>query len=243
MNRLSLAVAAALAFASGAGTSPAYAAAHASALQAVASSLGYSYSYLGPEDAVSLSRPGVTIVIRPGELLYDVNDRTEAMDGQAPYFSKSDIFVSDGFVARLRAIAARYPNESASSAAERAERLENSAGNPAAVSGAITDLQTVQLPGSSSVSVDGKAPANLPITLTLVGSMSKDIPDVVLSRHRVVSNADGRFTTSVSVAPGYFAGTVYTLVASSLPGIAPATARLSLKAPNAQLSVPADTPQ
>jgi hypothetical protein len=78
------------------------------ALARVAADLGYDYSYLGPEDAVSLSLPGVTIVLRPGERLFDVNDRTEAMDGSAPRFSRDDLYVSDAMVRTLRAIAVRY---------------------------------------------------------------------------------------------------------------------------------------
>jgi hypothetical protein len=85
------------------------AAEHRTALLKVAANLGYTYSYLGPEDAVSMTRPGVTIVIRPGERLFDVNDETEAMDGTAPLFSRNDIFISDGMVARLRQLAKRYP--------------------------------------------------------------------------------------------------------------------------------------
>jgi hypothetical protein len=81
-------------------TSSAIAARGDASLTQVASSLGYTYSYLGPEDAVQLGRPGVTILVRPGEKLFDVNDRTESMGGSAPKFVQNDLYVSAQFVAR-----------------------------------------------------------------------------------------------------------------------------------------------
>ncbi|MGH7707586.1 MAG: hypothetical protein ACREM8_02110 [Vulcanimicrobiaceae bacterium] len=222
---LSFALVAALGAAS---TSTALAGDHA--LKALAAQLGYTYAYLGPEDAVALSRPGVTIVVRPGERLFDVNDRTEAMAGPAPHFSLSDIYVSDEFAARLRQIAAAYPaprNATVNAAVLGApSRSEESA------TGAITDLSVMQVTGTDHLSVAGKAPANFPVTLTLISTFSTDIPDVVLSRHLVVSDADGNFQSEVSVAPGYFSGAILTLVASSVGNVSSASAKIVMKAAN-----------
>ena len=141
---------------------------HDTPLVKVASELGFIYGYLGPEDAVSLSRPGVTIVIRPGERLFDVNDRTESMNGPAPHFYNSDVFVSDEMFNRLRRIAARYP---AVPGGDRAIVVVNpNAAGAAPITGAITGLSVRQTPGDQTLTVAGKAPANLPVTLSLVGT-------------------------------------------------------------------------
>ncbi len=212
-------------------------AAQDSALMRVAANLGYTYSYLGPEDAASLTRPGVTIVIRPGERLFDVNDRTEAMNGPAPRFSLNDIYVSNSLVARLRQIASQYPYPVAERAAPS---MPTSMGSAAVVRGAITGLSVSQVAGQQVISVGGNAPANLPITLTLVGTFSSELPDVVLSRHIVTADSKGTFQSDISLASGYYRGGILTLVASSVPGITSAKSQFEAKAPNAAVSVPAD---
>jgi len=209
------------------------------ALSHVAAELGYAYSYLGPEDAVSLSRPGVTVLVRPGERLFDVNDRTEAMDGAAPRFSRNDLFVSPQFVARLKAIAALYPGGMGGPAGI----VPLPTRSTTAVTGSISSLDVRQIPGSQQLDVAGKAPApNMPITLTLIGTFSSQIPDVVLSRRQVFADAEGRFRTNLSIAPGYMRGAYLTLVASSVPGVASASLRFEVKAPKGDVSVPAEQP-
>jgi hypothetical protein len=211
---------------------------HDTPLVKVASELGFIYGYLGPEDAVSLSRPGVTIVIRPGERLFDVNDRTESMDGPAPHFYNSDVFVSDEMFNRLRRIAARYP---AVPGGDRAIVVVNpNAAGAAPISGAITGLSVTQTPGDQTLTVAGKAPANLPVTLSVIGTLSNELPNVLLSRREIVAEADGTFNTTVPVASGYFRGGLITLEASSVTGITPAKKRLELKPVNDGVIVPAD---
>ncbi len=218
-------------------TAPAAIAGHETPLSKAAAELGFQYSYLGPEDAVALTKPGVTIVIRPGELLFDVNDRTEAMDGSPPRFSHDDIYISDSLLSRLRQLAVRYGVAPGSGVIS----ITSGQGNgPAPISGAITGLSVVQVPGKQEISVGGKAPGNAPITLTLIGTFSIEVPDVVLSRHEVLADIDGTFKTAFSVAPGYYRGGILTLVASSVEGVSPAKAQIVMKAPNGNVSIPAD---
>jgi hypothetical protein len=219
-------------------TAPAAIAGHETALAKAAADLGFQYSYLGPEDAVALTKSGVTVVIRPGERLFDVNDRTEAMDGNPPRFSHSDIYISDALLRRLRAISAFYGGTP--SGERPITVMQGPASGAAAVTGSITGLTLVQAPGKQEVSVGGKAPANAQITLTLIGTFSSEVPDVVLSRHEVLADVDGTFKTDLSVAPGYYRGGILTLVASSGPGISPAKAHIVMKAPNGNVSVPND---
>ena len=237
MNRLSIgAIVACVAVATPASFAIA---AQDTALMKVAADLGYAYSYLGPEDAAALTRPGVTIVIRPGERLFDVNDRTEAMNGPAPRFALNDIYVSSALVARLRQIANQFPSIPA---AERAGAATQpvTAQVPQSARGAITGLVVSQVAGQQEITVGGRAPANLPITLTLVGTFSNELPDVVLSRHIVTADTKGTFKSDISIASGYYRGGILTLVASSVPGITSAKSQFEAKAPNAAVSVPAD---
>jgi hypothetical protein len=209
------------------------------ALERVAKTLGYTYNYLGPEDAVALTRPGVTVVIRPGERLFDVNDRTEAMNGPAPAFENDDVYVSDALVSRLRAIAATYRTVLVHN--ERvALHTYGYEAEASAVTGAITDLHVTQVRGQQALSVVGKSRANLPITISLVSTMSAELPDTVLCRERVTTDAHGMFDIDVPVAPGYFRGSIITVVASSYPGVAKATSRIEMRAPNQDLQIPAD---
>jgi hypothetical protein len=211
------------------------------ALSRVAAELGYHYSYLGPEDAVALSRPGVTILVRPGERLFDVNDRTEAMSGGVPHFYQSDVFVSPQLVARLRAIATLYPLPAPVRGSVVIPNTSSFSGQQ--ITGSIVELMVRQLPGTQQVDVSGKAPVkNLPITLTLIGTFSSEIPDTVLSRRHVYTDDEGRFRTTVSIAPGYMRGAYLTLVASSVSGVASASLRFEVKAPNGDVSVPAEQP-
>ena len=210
------------------------------ALSKVASQLGFRYSYLGPEDAVTLARPGVIILVRPGERLFDVNDETEAMDGPVPYFAENDVYVSDQFIARLKAIALKYPASNGEGEQASVVIDKNAVRLPARASGAVTVLSIAQEPGSYNLLVDGKAPANLPITITLVATFSSVIPDTVLSRTRTSTDADGTFHADISAAPDYFTGSIISVVASSVPGIVTKKAQIVMQAPNAKVIVPAD---
>lgn len=215
-------------------------------LTRAAADLGFRYSTLGPEGAVSLTRPGLTILVRPGELLYDVNDETEVIDGSPPRYSRGDIFVSGSFVARLRQLAAHYsPQAKGQPNVILVTRLEQPAAVGAAltaseVTGAITGLEAFQLPGSQILAVSGKSPGKLPITLTLVGTFSGEVPDVVLSRISLTSDANGSFLTNLPLAPGYFRGAILTVVASSVSGVTSARTQVIAKAPNGTLPIPAD---
>ena len=125
----------------------------------MAAQLGYSYSYLGTDDVVTLTRPGLTILVRPGQSLFDVNDRSESMDaGEAPRFFRNDIYVSPSFVRRLTQLANR------AGGGGRTEGLSAPIGSPVVAPGVIT-LEVHPVPGSSTLKVTGHAPAHAPITL------------------------------------------------------------------------------
>jgi hypothetical protein len=214
---------------------PAVAASRGVALRHVAEQLGYTYTYLGPQDAVTLVRPGVTVLLRPGEATFDVNDRTETTT-QAPSFYRDDLYVSTDLANQLAQIASRYP---------RTQRIVVGVSSQAVTiaqteaHGSIS-LDVRQAPGSEAIAVSGQAPSSVPVMLTVFGTVSSDIPDIVIGRHEVASDVNGRFSAIVPVAPDYFRGSILTLVATSLPGVQKASAQIVVGPPNGSVSVPAE---
>src|ERR1700722_13159382 len=80
-------------------------------LARLAPQLGYSYTWVASESAVALTRPGVYVLIRTGNPLYDVNDSVESTT-QIPQFRDNDIFIGPSLVARLRSLAGNSPHTS-----------------------------------------------------------------------------------------------------------------------------------
>ena len=201
-------------------------------LRGVAAQLGFAYRELGPENAVSLYRPGVTILIRPGEETYEVNDRTESTQ-TAPRFDRNGLYVSSALAKRLGQIARQYPNT------ERVIVVVPQMHVPAAITGSISfDVQ--RLPGREALVVTGQAPPLAPITLTLTGTLSSDIPDVLVSRHLVAAAPDGSFAAIVPIASDYLRGSTLNVVATSVPGVRSARAQVDIAAPNGGVSVPVE---
>lgn len=216
---------------------PTVAASHDVALRHIAQQLGYDYAYLGPQDAVTLARPGVTILLRPGEATFEVNDRTETTT-EAPRFYQNDLYVSVDLANQLAEIASHYPRTQRVVVVSQAAQ---SAPAPAeAEAHGTISLDVRQVPGSEAIAVSGQAPASVPVMLTVLGTVSRDIPDVVVGRHEVASDVSGRFSAIVPIAPDYFRGSILTLVATSLPGVQKASAQIVVGPPNGTVSVPAE---
>src|SRR4030081_2925148 len=77
-------------------------------LMRVAESAGYVYAWSASASEVTLSRPGFTIVLRPGNRRYEINDRV-AYASEAPVYENGDLFVPNDVVAQLRALAGAAP--------------------------------------------------------------------------------------------------------------------------------------
>ncbi len=210
--------------------------AHAgSSLQRVADQVGYAYAWSASASEVTLSRPGLTVVLRPGNRRWQINDRV-AYASEAPVYENGDLSVSADVVAELRALAGRYPV----SRAMEGTRI-GAAAAPASASGALS-IQLSPAPGASAVVVDGSAPAALrgtsvPVTLTLTGTISRDLPTVTLQR--VTLATDGTFHQALTIS-GLPRGSVVTVTATSLPGVTPASAYLTVGAPNPRVDSPLD---
>lgn len=99
-------------------------------------------------------------------------------------------------------------------------------------------LEVQQHPGAEALDVNGTAPRNAPVTITLLATVSSDVPTIVVSRQDVVTDVNGRFGAIIPIASAYERGTILKIVATSLPGVASAAAQFIINAPNAGVTVP-----
>ncbi len=193
-------------------------------LATVAARAGLAYRWLGPERSVSLSRPGLVVVLRPGETLYDVNDRVE-IAGRAPRYAGGDLVVDQSLAAHIERLA-----RTTRSASLRPPAATAGSGPQRTFSGAI-QIEARHLPGSEAIAVNGQAPPGAPVTITLLATLSPDIPTVLVSRSDVQTDVNGRFGAIISTAPDYLRGSTIEVLATSAPGVAPASAHVTLGAP------------
>ncbi len=198
-------------------------------LHAVAAHAGYAYQWSLPGSAVVLSRPGIVVVLWPGAMVYQVNDHAEVANA-APSYVHGDLYVTPALARHLAALA-RRSSPIAAPSAETAPTSDTTA------HGSLT-LEARQLRGAEAISVEGSAPANAQVTITLLATVSPDVPTILVNRHDVVTDATGRFGAVIPIASAYERGTLLTIVATSAPGVASASAHLVTDAPNAGASVP-----
>lgn len=199
------------------------------AAAAVAAHSGYTHQWSPQGSVLVLSRPGIVIVLRPGSQVYQVNDHEEVADA-APSYSQGDLYVTPSLAGHLEALARRLSPAAAHSA-------ENLSITDASARGAIT-MEARQLQGAEAIDVQGSAPAGLPVTITLLAVFSSDVPTVLVSRHDIVTDVNGRFGAIIPIASAYERGTLLRVVATSSPGVASATKQLVMDAPNSGVTVP-----
>ena len=94
--------------------------------------------------------------------------------------------------------------------------------------------------GSESIDVSGHGFPSHALTITLVSTFSYDVPDVVLSRTIVVTDADGAFSAVISIASGFTRGSAITVYATTPAGASATAARYFPDAPNRGVVVPLD---
>ena len=200
-------------------------------LASVAAQAGYAYQWQPGRSSVVLSRPGIVVVLRPGESVYQVNNQTAVAD-ESPSYSRGDLYVTPALANRLEALASRSP-----SMVRNAGGSTVVAQSDISVHGAIS-LEAQPFAGAEAISVDGTAPPNAPVTITLLAIVSSEVPTIVVSRQDVVTDVNGRFGAVIPIASAYERGTILKIVATSLPGVVPASAQLVVNAPNPGVNVP-----
>jgi hypothetical protein len=203
-------------------------------LSAVASHNGYKLHWLLPERSVQLYRPGLVIVVRPGVTEYEVNDRVEFTDA-APRYVNGDLLVTTSLAARLSRLASI-----AASSQTSAREVRFAQAVPMA-SGPIT-LNVRAQTGSEALFVSGHAPSTAPVTITLLATISPDLPTVVVSRHDVQPDANGQFQATIPIASDYVRNSTLRVLATGIAGTTPASASITLDAPNAGVTVKSDKP-
>lgn len=214
-------------------------------LASVARSAHLDYEWLAVSRAVQLSGPGIVLVIRPGDYLYDVNDRVE-VSSIAPRYASNDIYVSRTLAAHIISLArqaqlAESEKEARLASAAAAEANQTRTDAIVGEAHGTIVLNATQLKGTEALLVTGQAPPSLPVMITLLGAFSSDLPDVLISRQTLTAGPDGTFQAIVPIGPDYMRDTFIHVLATSLPGVTSASAQLLVQAPNAGLMVPAES--
>lgn len=202
-------------------------------LSTIAPRDGYKVQWLLPERSVRLYRPGLVIVLRPGVVEYEVNNRVEFADAP-PQYVNGDFLVSSQLAARLARLAsmAHAGGRPRTVGAVSTERYPQAPG-------AIT-INARPQPGNEAIFVSGHAPSSAPITITLLATLSEDLPTVVVSRHDVQPDANGQFQATIPIAPDYLRNSMLRVLATSAAGSTPASVTLLIGAPNSGVTVPAE---
>ena len=198
----------------------------------VAHLLGYHYAYLGPDEAVALSRPGLVVIVRPGAPLFDMNDRSIPVPGQVPAYKDGDVYVSSAMVATLRALGGPRPADGRTIAMQPHHGPQ--------VRPVIDSLSAMHIEGDQALHVEGQATPYAAITLTLVSKLSRSIPDVIVSRMHVSADKSGQFSGRVAIAPVFFTGSLYTIVAATDANTSRSVTTVVSEFPNGHSKVPSE---
>lgn len=189
-------------------TIPVAALASGVSLRGVAAKDGYTMRWLGPERSVALSRNGIVIVMHPGSVLYDVDSHAELADVAPVNTGHGDLVISNALAARLNALAAQSTSADPAPTGRVVVPVEVASQGSVVVSAHL-------IPGRHALSVDGIAPRNARVTLTLFATLAPDLPTVFLKRNDVQADINGRFAAVVSLAPDFLSGSLVTLYATS----------------------------
>lgn len=210
-------------------------------LATVAREARLEYSWLAATRAVQLSGPGLVLVVRPGDNVYEVDDRVE-VTAVTPRYTSNDIYVSQTLATHILQLArqaeALVSEQEAQAARLVSEEQQQQAGVPL-LSGTIV-LNVSPLQGAEALLVTGAAPPLAPVRVTLLATLSSEIPNVLLSRHDLTAGPDGKFQAIVPIASDFARNSFIHVLATSLPGVTSASAQLLVHAPNEGVSVPLD---
>lgn len=207
-------------------------------LATVARDAHLEYSWLAATRAVQLSGPGIVLVVRPGDNVYEVDDRVE-VTAVAPRYISNDIYVSHALATHITQLArqAYYLVSEQEAQAARVSLEQQQQPSVPQMRGTIV-LNATPLQGAEAVLVTGEAPPSAPVRISLLALLSSELPNVLLSRHDLTAGPDGKFQAIVPIAPDYMRDTFIRVLATSLPGVTSASAQLLVKAANAGETVP-----
>ena len=187
-------------------------------LRRVAAADGFTMHWLGPERSVSLRRNGLAIVMRPGSPVYDVNSREEIADRAPAATPEGDLRISPRLARRLAALA--------HGVSTAADAPTGPASRAAVTAGVALAVDARELTGGSALAVEGNAPRNARITLTLLATLAPDLPAVLIERSDVAADAHGHFAAVVPFVSDHLAGRVVVVTASTGANSASARVRI-----------------
>jgi len=200
-------------------------------LARLAPALGYTYTWIAAESAVALTRPGMYVLVRTGNQLYDVNNAVEST-AQAPVYRNNDIYIGTSLAARLRSLADSTRPAGANLAAVRSTAVAPSHGS--------LTVATVPTNTADAVIVSGTGPANTPLTITLSADITRDMPRVVLSRTSIETDAAGNYSSRISTAPLELRKSLVLVSATSGPGVIEAHTSFLLGESSPKIAHPVD---
>lgn len=178
------------------------------ALSSAAAKAGLTYAWIPAEGAAALTAPGLTIVVRPGERLYDVNERAEITDRAPTAKANGEVYISSAFARRILSLAQGRRTEAADGSVGRIVIGQASTAAPLTIS-------VHPVSGRDAIAVDGSASSNAPVTIAVAAIFSRDVPDVTVVRQTVQADGSGHFTTIVPLAGDYVQGTTIRVTAYS----------------------------
>jgi hypothetical protein len=200
------------------------------------------YTWLAATRAVQLSGPGIVLVVRPGDNVYEVDDRVE-ITAVTPRYISNDIYVSQTLATHITSLARQAQLFVSAQEARMADMVsadqQQQQASAAELHGTIV-LNVTPLQGAEALLITGNAPASAPVRITLLATLSSDLPNVLLSRHDLTAGPDGKFQAILPIAPDYLRDSFIHVLATSLPGVISASAQLLVQAPNTGIKVPAE---
>lgn len=211
-------------------------------LATVARAAHLEYTWLAATRAVQLSGPGLVLVVRPGDNVYEVDDRVE-ITAVTPRYISNDIYVSRTLATHITQLARQawqlVRTQEALAASRELEEQQQQQG-VVELRGTIV-LNVTPLQGAEALLVTGTAPPSAPVRITLLATLSSELPNVLLSRHDLTAGPDGKFQAIVPTAPDYMRDSFIRVLATSLPGVVSASTQLLVQAPNAGIKVPIES--
>ena len=202
----------------------------ATPVEYLAAHLGFTVIEDAVSGTVTLKRPGAVIILLPGSHVYTVNGRAEVAD-QVPTARNGLVYVAAPLAAELSRIAAATQSRTLR-ALPRLSQMD--------FTGKLA-LTVRAVPGQTQIAISGTGPAGAEVAIMLRGVISADLPNVILSRHRVQIGPDGTFYLATSTAPLYTIGTQVLVDATAGVGVTPASASIVLGQPNSTVVSPLDT--
>ncbi len=200
-------------------------------LAQVARQLGFHYSFLPFENAVSLARPGAMVVVRPGDPFFSANERREPVFGMVPEYRQNDVYVSRAFIAEIRGLGRPFGPPPSSPVVMRAEATDQ---------GHVAELHLSQVPNSPRITVSGSATPGARVEIVLRAALSASLPIVVLDRTAAFADPSGAFATVVSIAPDNFYASRFIVEASGAADVAPTIAKIDRMEQNPAAQTKAD---